>query len=225
MPADRREDRGGLGAALRLGQRLVAGDDRAERLGAAAVGEELPRAVRMISSEFASACSEVSPQAVMPCPPRMHADGLRVRRLDRGDVQAELEARGAATAPRPPGRRSTPRSASPRPRRWPARSRSRGAGGRRARRRPGRASRCRSTAPRRPCRAGSSRTRRPSRPRAPRPGRRRPARAAGPAAAPPGSSRVSVPRSPPEPLTHTSSTGCPVTGSVSVPFAEVFPPA
>ena len=28
----------------------------------------------------------------MPCPPRMHADGLRVRRLDRGDVQAELEA-------------------------------------------------------------------------------------------------------------------------------------
>ena len=28
-------------------------------------------AVRMISSEFASACSLVSPQAVMPCPPRM----------------------------------------------------------------------------------------------------------------------------------------------------------
>ena len=36
---------------------------------------------------------------------------------------------------------------------------------------------------------------------------------------------VSVPRSPPDPFTHTSSTGSPVTGSVSVPFAEVLPPA
>ena len=75
-------------------------------------------------------------------------------------------------------------------------------------RRPGRAWRCRSTARRRPGRAGSSRTRRPSRPRARRRGRRRPARAAGPAAARPGPASVSVPRSPPEPLTHSSSTGC-----------------
>ena len=36
---------------------------------------------------------------------------------------------------------------------------------------------------------------------------------------------VSVPRSPPEPLTQSSSTGSPVTGSVSVPLAEVLPPA
>ena len=36
---------------------------------------------------------------------------------------------------------------------------------------------------------------------------------------------LSVPRSPPEPLTHSSSTGSPVTGSVSVPLAEVLPPA
>ena len=36
---------------------------------------------------------------------------------------------------------------------------------------------------------------------------------------------VSVPRSPPEPFTHSSSAGCPVTGSVAVPFAEAFPPA
>ena len=36
---------------------------------------------------------------------------------------------------------------------------------------------------------------------------------------------VSVPRSPPEPLTHNSSTSSPVTGSVSVPLAEVLPPA
>ncbi len=36
---------------------------------------------------------------------------------------------------------------------------------------------------------------------------------------------VSVPRSPPDPLTHINSTSPPVTGSVSVPFADVFPPA
>ena len=30
---------------------------------------------------------------------------------------------------------------------------------------------------------------------------------------------------PPEPFTHSSSTGSPVTGSVSVPFADVLPPA
>ena len=36
---------------------------------------------------------------------------------------------------------------------------------------------------------------------------------------------VSVPRSPPDPFTHISSTGSPVTGSMSVPLAEVLPPA
>ena len=36
---------------------------------------------------------------------------------------------------------------------------------------------------------------------------------------------VSVPRSPPEPLTHSSSTSSPVTGSDSMPLAEVLPPA
>ena len=36
---------------------------------------------------------------------------------------------------------------------------------------------------------------------------------------------VSVPRSPPEPFTQSSSTSSPVTGSVSVPLAEVLPPA
>ena len=34
-----------------------------------------------------------------------------------------------------------------------------------------------------------------------------------------------VPRSPPDPFTHNNSTGSPVTGSVSVPLADVFPPA
>ena len=38
-------------------------------------------------------------------------------------------------------------------------------------------------------------------------------------------SAVSVPRSPPEPFTHISSTGAAVTGSVATPLAEVFPPA
>ena len=37
--------------------------------------------------------------------------------------------------------------------------------------------------------------------------------------------RSACPRSPPEPLTHRSSTGVPVTGSVAEPLAEVFPPA
>ena len=36
---------------------------------------------------------------------------------------------------------------------------------------------------------------------------------------------VSVPRSPPEPLTHRRSMGRPVTGSTPAPFADVFPPA
>jgi hypothetical protein len=36
---------------------------------------------------------------------------------------------------------------------------------------------------------------------------------------------VSVPRSPPEPLTHSSRVGSPVTGSTASPLAEVLPPA
>ena len=140
-------------------------------------------AVSMIHSELASASSDVSPQAVMPWPPRMQPTACGLLLLDRGDVEAELE---AGTAPRHPDHLvaedllgQLPR----RRRRSRSRCRSRGAGGRRAPRRRGRAWRCRSTAPRRPCRAGSSRTRRPSRPRARRRGRRRRARASGPAAA------------------------------------------
>ena len=33
------------------------------------------------------------------------------------------------------------------------------------------------------------------------------------------------PEIPPDPFTHTSSTASPVTGSISLPFADVFPPA
>ena len=59
-----------------------------------------------------------SPQAVMPWPPRMHADGLRVRRLDRGDVEAELEAGPPPRHPHDPVAEDPPRSAPGRRRRW-----------------------------------------------------------------------------------------------------------
>ena len=47
----------------------------------------------MISSEFASHASDVSPQAVMPCPPRMAPMASGLVAPDGGDVEAELEAR------------------------------------------------------------------------------------------------------------------------------------
>ena len=53
-----------------------------------------------------------------------------------------------------------------------------------------------------------------------RQGRRSPERAARPAGARPGRPRSSVPRSPPDPFTHISSAGCPVTGSVAVPLPK-----
>ena len=161
---------------------------RAERLGLAVLGDvrlggvDDPQRVRLgLLAGVAPRGDAVAAEDA--------ADRLRVRRLDRGDVQARAGSRGGATAPRRPCRRRSPWSAPRRRRRSRSRCRSRGAGGRRARRRPGRASRCRSTAPRRPCRAGSSRTRRPSRPRGRRPGRRRRARASGPGAARPGPPR------------------------------------
>ncbi len=73
--ADHRGERGGLGAALGLGQRLRPGDDGAERVLALAASSAswrrcTPRPSAMISSDRASASSLVSPHAVMPCPPR-----------------------------------------------------------------------------------------------------------------------------------------------------------
>ena len=146
-------------------------------------------AVRMISSEFASASLGGVAPGGDAVPAQDAADGLRVRRLDRGDIQAELE---TGPPPRHPHHPVTERLAGqllPVDR-----------GGQRD---PGirvqmihvggvdqrRASPCRSTGRRRPCRAGSSRTPPPSRPPGRPRGTHRPARAAGPAAAPPGSSR------------------------------------
>ena len=186
--AERRGQRGGLGPPLGLRQRAVALQRRAEGLGPAVLGD-----VRRGRVDDPQACCSasalVSPQAVMPCPPRMQPMACGVAALmaamsrpswkpgpapghpDDG-VAEDLRGQGLAVG------RGGDRDA-----------RRRGAGGRRARRPPARASRCRSTARRRPCRAGSSRTPPPSRPRAPRPGRRWPAPAAGPAAAPPAPAR------------------------------------
>ncbi len=49
-------------------------------------------AVRMISNEFCSACSLSVAPGGDAMPTQDATDGLRVRRLDRGNVQAELEA-------------------------------------------------------------------------------------------------------------------------------------
>ena len=59
-------------------------------------------AAAMISSERASHSSLVSPQAVMPWPPRITPIASGCSRLDRGDVEAELEARA------PPGHPGDP---------------------------------------------------------------------------------------------------------------------
>ena len=52
------------------------------------------RPCRMISSEFASHASEVSPQAVIPWPPRIAPIALRVRPLDLRDVEARAGSPG-----------------------------------------------------------------------------------------------------------------------------------
>ena len=213
------------GAPAVLGQRLVPRDHRAERIGDPVLvdvplrgADDLQRARLALVAGLAPGGDAVTAQ---DDPDRL-AGGPR---LTWRRCPGRAGSRAAATAPTPPGRRSRPWSAPRRRGPRPARCPRPGAGGRRAPRRPGRAWRCRWTGPRRRCPTGSSRTRRPSRPRAPPRGTRRPARGAGPAGARPGPSAVSVPRSPPEPLTQSSSACSPVTGSVTVPLAEVLPPA
>ena len=98
QPADDRSERGSTRPTRVVGQWFESGDDRSERLGVAAVARKAS-AVRMISSEFASHASLVSPQAVMPWPPRMTPIASRVGLLHGGDLEAELEPR---TPPRHP---------------------------------------------------------------------------------------------------------------------------
>ena len=133
-------------------------------------------AVRMISSEFASHASLVSPQAVMPWPPRMTPIACGIGLLARPRSRGRAGIPAGATAPTRRDRRSTPWSAPRRRSPWPARSPSRDGDGRRGRYRRGRAWPCRSTVRRRRVRAGSSRRRRPSRLLDRRRGRRRRAR-------------------------------------------------
>ena len=178
----------------------------------------------MISSEFASASSEVSPHAVMPCPPRITpmACGLSFLIAAMSRPSWKPGRRHGTQATRSPKHSSVSFSpsaavASAIPEsgcRWSTCAAS--------------TSPCMvvsidGAAPPLPCRQKSN------------------AATISSSRSTPGytstrersrSSRstarffsVSVPRSPPDPLTHMSSAGCPVTGSVSVPLAEVLPPA
>ena len=153
-----------------------------------------------------------------------HPDGLGVGLVDRRDVEAQLESRAAPGDPGDPAAKDVFGQ--------PLAVRRRRDGDAAVGMqmidvrgvRPARALPCRWMAQPRRGRAGRSRRRSPSRPPGP-PGiddtrarslsRRRTAR--------PDSLRV--PRSPPDPLTHMSSTSPPVTGSRSMPLAEALPPA
>ena len=183
-------------------------------------------AVRMISSERASHSAEVSPQAVMPWPPRIAPIASGCVAPDLGHVQAELEAGPApvdpghpiAEAARGSGPRRRRRVASAIPEsgwRWSTWSALDEAVHRGVDRRRGAAAAVEAVVERGDHLVLALDAR----------DRRRPGRAGGRAAGRRGPASVSVPRSPPEPLTHSSSTGVPVTGSMPVPLAEVLPPA
>ena len=101
----------GSGRAV-LGDELLGGADDLERVRLALLARLAPRGDAVPAEDA--------------------ADRLRVRRGDRGDVEARAGSRDAATAPRRRGRRSTRRSAARRRPTSPARCPSPGAGGRRA---------------------------------------------------------------------------------------------
>ena len=181
-------------------------------------------ALRTISSERASHASEVSPQAVIPWPPRIAPIASGCRRWSSAMSRPSWNPgrRQSTHATRSPKQRSVSAGpsaavASAMPEsgwRWSTCG---------ASRRPCIAVSIDGAAPPRPCRQksnaptiSSSRS---------TPGytstsdrRRSSRRTASP-------DSVSVPRSPPEPLTHSSSTGVPVTGSIPLPLADVLPPA
>ena len=96
--ADDRGEGGGPLAPLGLGQRLVAVEHGTERLGRAALGEELLRGADDVQGVALGLLAGGAPggDAVAA---EDAADRLRVRLADGGDVQAELE---AGAAPRHP---------------------------------------------------------------------------------------------------------------------------
>ena len=98
QPADERQERGRAGVALRLGERLVAGDRRPERLGPAVLRDEalgrpddLERARLALRGRVAPGgdpvAAEDRPDRLGVCPP------------DLGHVETELEARPAPVDP------------------------------------------------------------------------------------------------------------------------------
>ena len=98
---DRRGQRGGLGAPLRLGQGLVPGHHRTERFGGAVVGQELLRGADDLQRILFRLLRRIAPggDAV---PAEDAADGLRIGGLDRRDVESELEAGASPRHPRHP---------------------------------------------------------------------------------------------------------------------------
>ena len=183
--ADHRGERGRLGAAVGLGQRLVAGDHRAERVGLAVLGD-----VGLGGADDVERVGLALPRRVPPGRDAVAAedaaDRLRVGPLDLGDVEAELEAGTAPGHPHDAVAEDLLRQGLAVGRR---RDGDAGVGvqvvdvGGVDEAVHGRVDRGSRTAG---AEAGSGRRPRPSRPRAPRRGRRRRGRASGPAAAPRG---------------------------------------
>ena len=104
--AQQREAARPLGAPLGLRQRLAGQRSGAERIQPPLVGDEpLDRPDDL--DEFASHASDVSPQAVMPCPPRMTPIASGRSCWIVGDVESELETRS------PPGHPGHPVAEAP----------------------------------------------------------------------------------------------------------------
>ena len=222
--ADARQQRRGPCAALVRRAAAEPATTGAERVRPAVLGD-VARAVRIIQSEFDSASSLVAPHAVMPCPPRITPIASGWAPLDRRDVESELE---PGPSPRHPQHAVAEALLGQLLPVGGGRDRDPGVGvevvdvggvdeavhrGVDRRRRAALAVQAVVERGDHLVLALDARGRRR---RAQR--RRSSRRTARPAS-------VSVPRSPPEPLTHSSSTGRPVTGSIAVPLAEVLPPA
>jgi len=107
QPPDDRGQRGGAGAALRLGQRRVLRDKFPERAASsplvqetASRGDDLQGVRLALVARRAPGRDAVTAQD--------HADQVRVVALDGGDVQAELEARPPPRHPRDPAAEAFP---------------------------------------------------------------------------------------------------------------------
>ena len=92
---DDRQQRGRpLASRARRRQRLEAGDDRPERLGPAVLGDEPLGGPDDLERVAPRTSSEVSPQAVMPWPPRIAPIASGCVAPDGGDVEARAGSPG-----------------------------------------------------------------------------------------------------------------------------------